>query len=188
MAWGRTSCAISNAVTALTNVKSTLSSAFSSLQANGNTNILEGLMWGWRTLSPAAPFTEGKTYTSPNNRKVIILMTDGQNSVTGLNNFDMSYYSAAGYAAKGRLGQATSNNSTLTSLLDDRTLIACTNAKAAGILVYTIAFGSGANVSQGLLKSCASNPKYFFAPQNSSDLVPVFQQIAQSINSLRIAQ
>ena len=91
-------------------------------------------------------------------------MTDGQNSVTGLNNFDMSDHSAAGYAAKGRLGQATSNNSTLTSLLDDRTLIACTNAKAAGILVYTIAFGSGADVSQGLLKSCASNPKYFFAP------------------------
>ncbi len=42
-------------------------------------------------------------------------------------------------------------------------------------------------MSQTLLKNCASDPKYFYAPQNSSDLKPVFLQIAQSINSLRIA-
>lgn len=177
----------SNAITPLTNSKAPLSSAISSLQANGNTNILEGLMWGWRTLSPSAPFTEGKSYTSPNNRKVVILMTDGQNYFGGTNNFNMSSYFSYGYAAKGRVGAATSNNTTLTSMLDAKTLTACTNAKAAGILIYTIAFGSGASVSQGLLKSCATDPKYFFAPQNSSDLVPVFKQIAQSINSLRIA-
>ena len=98
-------------------------------------------MWGWRTLSPGQPFTEGKSYTSPNNRKVIILMTDGQNNLGGTNNFNMSYYSSYGYAVKGRLGQATSDNNILTSLLDDRTQTACTNAKAAGVLIYTIALG-----------------------------------------------
>ncbi len=72
--------------------------------------------------------------------------------------------------------------------MDARTAIACANAKAQGILVYTIAFGSGASVSTPLLKGCATSANYFYNPQNSSDLVPVFQQIAQSINSLRLAE
>ena len=115
-------------------------------------------------------------------------MTDGQNNVGGTNNANLSEYSSYGYASKGRLGQVTSNSTTLISLLDGRTQQACTNAKAQGIIIYTIAFGSGAQVSQTLLRNCASDPKYFFAPQNSSDLVPVFKQIAQSVNSLRIAE
>ena len=92
-------------------------------------------------------------------------MTDGQNNLGGTNNFNMSYYSSYGFAVKERLGQATSNNSTLTSLLDNSNLTACTNAKAKGILIYTIAFGSGANVSQGLLQSCASDPSISSRPR-----------------------
>ncbi len=63
---------------------------------------------------------------------------------------------------------------------------ACANAKAAGVVVYTIGFGS--DVDANLLRSCATQPSYFYAPQNSSDLDPVFQQIAQSINNLRLSE
>ncbi len=178
----------SEPLTPLTNSRSALNSEISSLRAKGDTNIEQGLMWGWRAISPGAPFTEGKPYNAPNNRKIIILMTDGMNNFGGTNNGNMSAYSSYGFAATGLLGTPTSNNNTLDGWMDDRTLKACANAKAQGILIYTIGFGSGAAGSAGLLKACASDPSDYYAPQNSSDLKPVFQKIAQSINSLRIAQ
>jgi hypothetical protein len=178
------------AITPLTNTRATLNSAVAALAANGNTNILEGLMWGWRTLSPAAPFTEGKAYNAPNNKKVIILMTDGVNNLGGseLSDLNHSNYSSYGYAIKGRVGSSSSSNATLTTALNTRTLLACTNAKAQGIIIYTIGFGADASASAALLTSCASQPSYFYQPQNSSDLQPVFLSIAQSINSLRLAE
>ncbi|HEY5411497.1 MAG TPA: pilus assembly protein [Caulobacteraceae bacterium] len=179
---------VSNAITPLTSTLGTLTTATNALQANGNTNLLEGVTWGWRVLSPGQPFTEGKAYGAPNNRKVIILMTDGMNNYGGENNMNDSSYFTYGFARKGLIGQVTNNNNTLDDLLDAKTLTACTNAKAMGIVIYTIGFGSGADGSAGLLKSCASDPSYYYAPENSSDLDPVFQQIAQSINNLRISQ
>ena len=176
----------SQAITPLTNTLSTLTTAASTLTANGDTNIMEGLMWGWRVLSPGAPFTQGKSYTAPNNRKVIILMTDGYNNYGGASNMDDSYYFTYGFARNGVLGTATSNGTTLNSELDAKTLQACTNAKAMGIVIYTIAFGSSADSS--MLQTCATNSTYAFWPQNSSDLDPVFQKIAQSINNLRLSQ
>lgn len=178
----------SNAITPLTNTLSTLQTAANALQANGNTNLLEGIMWGWRVLSPGQPFTQGKAYGAPNNRKVIILMTDGMNNYGGVNNMDDSYYFTYGFARKGLIGQVTNSNTTLNSLLDAKTQTACTNAKAMGIVIYTIGFGSGANGSASLLQNCATQTTYYYAPQNSSDLDPVFQQIAQSINNLRLSQ
>ncbi len=178
----------SNAITPLTNTLSTLQTAANALQANGNTNILEGVMWGWRVLSPGQPFTQGKAYGAPNNRKIIILMTDGMNNYGGVNNMNDSQYFTYGFARKGLIGQVTNDNNTLDDLLDAKTQTACSNAKAAGVVIYTIGFGSGANGSAGLLQGCATQPSYYYAPQNSSDLDPVFQQIAQSINNLRISQ
>ena len=178
----------SNAITPLTNSLTTLTTAAAALQAAGTTNLLEGVMWGWRVLSPGSPFTQGKAYTAPNNRKVIILMTDGMNNYGATNNMNDSSYFSFGFARNNLIGQATTNGSAQNALLDAKTLTACTNAKAAGLVIYTIGFGSDADGSATLLQSCASQPSYYFAPQNSSDLDPVFQQIAQSINNLRLSQ
>jgi Flp pilus assembly protein TadG len=177
---------VSQAITPLTSTLSTLTTAASTLQANGTTNIMEGLMWGWRVLSPGEPFTQGRAYSAPNNRKVIILMTDGYNNYGGVNNINDSTYFTYGFARNGLLGNATSDNNALDALLDAKTLQACTNAKAQGIIIYTIAFGNTADSS--MLQSCASKPSYFYFPQNSSDLDPVFQSIAQSLTALRISQ
>jgi Flp pilus assembly protein TadG len=179
----------SQAITPLTNVRGTLDTAVAGLAANGTTNIVEGFMWGWRVLSPTEPFTQGKAYNAANNRKVIILMTDGVNNYGGASGDFYSTFFANGYAYHGNSGAPkTSNNTNLTTFLDGKTGAACTAAKAKGIIVYTIAFGSGAAASQNLLKGCATDPSYFFAPQNSSDLKPTFQKIAESINALRIAE
>jgi Flp pilus assembly protein TadG len=171
----------------LTSSRAPLDAEVNSLSASGNTNIFEGFMWGWRVLSPTVPFTEGKAYGTANNRKVIIMMTDGQNNPGGAYNANLSNFFASGFAINGHLAK-TYNNDTLAAVLDSKTVQGCNNAKAKGIIVYSIAFGADAAASQNLLKSCASDAAHFFAPQNSSDLKPTFIAIAQSINALRIAQ
>src|SRR5690606_1404776 len=47
-------------ITPLTNNYADLKRKVRNLQAEGNTNIMEGVVWGMRVLSPHAPFTEGK--------------------------------------------------------------------------------------------------------------------------------
>lgn len=179
----------SAAITPLTGTRATLDTAISALSAAGNTNILEGLMWGWRALSPTEPFTQGKAYTAANNRKVIILMTDGVNNY-GANSNNQNYgnFFTYGYAKDGHIGVTSSDNNTMVAQLDTKTQTACTNAKAKGIVIYTIGFGAGATASQTLLKGCASDPAFFYQPATSADLKPVFLAIAQSINRLRISE
>ena len=37
-------------------------------------------LWGWRVISPGAPFTEGSAYNDDKFVKAIILLTDGENN------------------------------------------------------------------------------------------------------------
>lgn len=58
----------------------------SQMVPNGDTSLLPGFMWAWRTISPNGPFTGGsgnslgpktpKSYNFTNNTKIIVLMTD----------------------------------------------------------------------------------------------------------------
>jgi Flp pilus assembly protein TadG len=173
-------------ITPLTATRSTLDAAVTAMAANGNTNILEGVAWAWRVLSPTAPFTEGAAYTTPRLKKVIILMSDGQNNYPGANNDNYSDYFSYGYSRKGRIGSTSNNTTTLIGKLDGRTKVACDNAKAAGVIIYTVALGTGADTA--LLGYCASDSTKAYAPTNGSDLTPVFQAIAASINLLRLSQ
>ena len=55
------------------------------LYASGSTYIPAGLSWGARLLSPQAPFGQGASYADvkdKNIRKVLVLMTDGVNTVS----------------------------------------------------------------------------------------------------------
>ncbi|MBL8551060.1 MAG: TadE/TadG family protein [Hyphomonadaceae bacterium] len=73
-------------ITPLTNAsgRNTVLNAIAAMQHwnGGGTDQVEGLAWGWRVLSPGAPFTEGRPYNDPSNpvRKVLVLMTDGENT------------------------------------------------------------------------------------------------------------
>lgn len=176
----------SAALTPLTSNRATLDAAVTMLDADGNTNVGEGLAWGWRLLSPSLPFSEGAAYNTPNLNKVIILMTDGQNNIPGRDTQNNSVYSSYGYIAKNRIGTTSQSSSTIRTKMDERLLLACTKAKAAGIIIYTVALGSDADAD--LLKTCATKSSYAYAPTTGAELTPVFQQIAASINKLRIAQ
>ena len=178
----------SNPITALTNRKSDIVSALNTMNAYGGTNIHEGVMWGWRTLTANAPFTEGLPDGTQHNHKIIVLMTDGENQMIGLNNENKSMYSAYGFASQGRLRPPTSSSAALKQMMDERTQRACRNAKRAGILIYTILFDFNNGETRELLKNCASDKDKAFTADNGSELIATFQKIASELSALRIAE
>ena len=186
------------AVQPLTNDKATITSRINAMVADGNTVIPEGLAWGWRLISPAAPFTEGSAYGQKDVIKVIILLTDGANDigegVSRISNGPFgTYFTAYGYkkipASNNQLGADA-----LTTL-NNKTTQVCNNIKAdkdgdpntTDILLYTISFDVTAQSIKTLLQNCASDPsKYFNSPSNEA-LASAFESIAAGLNQLRLA-
>lgn len=166
--------------------------AIASMRASGMTNISEGVAWGWRTLSPGEPFTQGRSFDDRDNKKIIILMTDGENTYSYANNHNKSAYGAAGYAKpfahpdQGRLGSNYSS-SAYGNAIAGRTREVCANAKAAGIKIYTVAFRlENDTATRSMLRDCASEPKYAFAASNGAVLIETFQNIGREIAKLRL--
>lgn len=192
---------VSKPLQRLTTNTTVLKSLINSLTASGSTNIHEGLMWGWRTLSPLSVFADGAPYGSGIS-KVLILMTDGANTwPENYNSPNGSQYFTAGYVqnADGSTpsphlppSQGFSSSYDQRKALDGLTQSACTNAKAAGISIYTIGFSVPSDPidTQGisLLKACATSSSQAFIANDSSTLISAFNQIAQSIGALRLTQ
>ena len=135
-----------------------LNSKIDAMAASGNTNVTIGLVWGWHALTANQPLTEGSE-PSPDKDKVIVLLTDGDN---------------------------TQNRWTKTgSAIDERTALACTNAKAANIKIYTVRVIDG---DATLLRNCATKPSMYYNVNQASQLNSVFSSIAQNLANLRIAR
>ena len=174
-------------VTSLTNTKSTVTTAINALDADGNTVIPAGLLWGWRVLSPTSPFTEGKPYDDEKWVKAVVLLTDGENMVSGgSNGHNKSVYNAFGYARSGHLGNTSGSNAETT--LNSKTATVCNAIKAKGIQVYTIGFQISSTTTQNMLKNCATKPDMYYNSPSNDQLASIFQDIAQGLGELRIAQ
>jgi len=171
----------------LTANETTVADAITALGAGGYTNIAEGVAWGWRVLSPGAPFTEGRDYTDKKNKKFLIVMTDGQNVYPAKSDHNLSRYGARGYASKGRLG-TTYTGAGYRGTIDTKAQSTCTAAKTEGVIVYTIAFRleSDANTT-ALLRACATSDDHFFPASNGSALIQSFQNIGREISNLRVS-
>lgn len=162
------------------------------LTADGNTNIPIGMSWGWNTLSPQGPFADGVAYNTPKHQKIVVLMTDGENTIAQRDTPNDGTYAGTGYIWQHRIirsnGQALTNgasDSTRTSALNHRLSLLCTNMKAKNIEIYTIRVEEG---SSTLLESCASSRDNFYNVTNSSTLTAVFQSIAGQIAALHLAR
>ncbi|BDA86969.1 hypothetical protein Sa4125_45110 [Aureimonas sp. SA4125] len=95
-------------ITPLTADFDAVKAAISQLKASGNTNITEGMAWGARVLSPAEPFTEGLS-PDADVQKIIVLLTDGDNTMRQLANAKGSAYSAYGYLSDWRWDKSYKN-------------------------------------------------------------------------------
>lgn len=178
---------------ALSQDKTEVKTAIDAMGASGNTNIGEGVMWGWRVLSPTLPFAEGRSYDDVENKKALIVMTDGQNTYSSSSNHNKSRYGAYGYAdpyeagAEGRLG-TTYTSTAYVSQMTQNTRTACANAKAAGITVFSVAFRLESDpATQALLRECASGTDKVFVASNGDALIQSFQNIGRQISQLRIS-
>ena len=135
-----------------------LNSKIDAMAASGNTNVTIGLVWGWHALTAGEPMTQGSE-PSPDKDKVIVLLTDGDN---------------------------TQNRWTKTgSSIDERTALACTNAKAANIKIYTVRVIDG---DATLLRNCATKPSMYYNVNQATQLNSVFSSIAQNLANLRLAK
>jgi Flp pilus assembly protein TadG len=181
-------------LTPLTNVKQTVLDAIDDMIADGNTNIASGVGWGLRVLSSTEPFTEGVDYDDENWRKIMIVMTDGENVWGDRNNMNKSMYGGYGYISQSapRLNIANVTNSR--SVYDTRTAKACDVVKSATgdpdnpIVVYTITFGSLDDTAKTLMENCATDSeKYYHAPDGAT-IQTVFQNIAEEINKVYLSK
>lgn len=164
------------------------------LEANGNTNIPIGLMWGWNTVSPGGPFSDGVAYNTPKHKKIIVLMTDGENTMSRMDTPNDGSYAATGYIWQRRVlkedGSALQQGATSTQrtqALDSRLKKLCANIKAKGIDLYTIRVEVDTGTNE-LLKGCASGRDYFYDVHSSSSLTQVFESIAGQIAALHLSR
>ena len=171
-------------ITPLTNDYNLIKSKVNQLQAAGTTNIMEGVAWGHRVLSPGEPFTEGAT---PDKvvRKILIVLTDGANNFGNNSTALGSEYSSFGYLVDGRLVEGGSSSTT--DAMNERTLAACTAAKNAGIELYTIRLEEPDVKTGTMLQQCATDAEHYFDAPSRSQLDDVFQQIKERIIVLRLA-
>jgi Flp pilus assembly protein TadG len=176
--------------------------------ASGSTLIPEGLNWGWRAISPTEPLTKVEAsqnqpasvisnYNDQHWRKVMVLMTDGDNALqsgshNGSNSTDYSSYGYSNEAvlANNRFGQVisgTSPQNTAQDVLDNITLRTCNQIKATGVELYVAGFGTGiSGTSLTNLQACASDTTHYVHATTDTALNAFFQEIANDINNSRI--
>ncbi len=172
----------------LTSNQANILDGIGNMVARGNTNIVQGLVWGWRTLSPSEPFTQGRAYTDNRNQKILILLSDGANWITPSRNFNKSLYSAYGFIKDNRLGTVSASSSMITARMNDRTAEACTNIKNTGITIYTITFDLNDSNTIDMMRNCASSNSHYYNSPSVSDLDGVFEEIAEKLRQLRISR
>ena len=173
----------------------------------GGTNQAEGLAWGWRVLSPTPPFTEGRPY-GDDVRKVIVLMSDGENTNVGSDPVFASDYSAYNHLG---LWRDYADGNILTDLLDgilfgimpaqyrrnirsangyvsyvnERQRQVCNAIKAQGIEIYVVRFRNG---DASLMRNCATSDKHYYRADNASELHAAFNAIGTGIGALRLTR
>lgn len=182
----------------LTDQKAMVLDQMNRLIPGGSTNTAIGAIWGWRTLSPGAPFVEAsdpETTDGQRWRKFMVLMTDGQNNMAATATHNMSEYSPYGYADENRLNLLTAADTDPNLVdnkyereFDNKTIRICHRARADGIKVFAIGFAISANsIPEKMLKACAVEPDAYFRAENAAALHEAFGQITDQIVELHIS-
>ncbi|WP_171904918.1 pilus assembly protein TadG-related protein [Hoeflea olei] len=155
---------------------------------NGSgTNIAEGLAWGWRVLSPEAPYTQAVPYDRDAASKILVIMTDGTNVSFGSEKtINKSDYGSYGFLSDGRINSATTQSSA-ESYLNSSTANMCADIKKLGIEIYTVLYKTSASSVVNLFSNCASRKDNFFMAKDVVSLKKAFSAIGQSVAGVRIS-
>lgn len=158
-------------VVPMTNNREVLDDAIDNMRADGFTLGNYGMVWGWRLISPEAPFTEGSSYNSKMWDKAVLMMTDGDNTMNHA------------YTAYGK----TNTHSIRPDEENERFLEVCNAMKEKGILIYTVTFYSNINArTKGYYEECASDESKYFDAPDQEELIKVFERISRELSNLHI--
>jgi Flp pilus assembly protein TadG len=156
----------------LTNNRGHVIASIDSMSPSDNTFIATGAVWGWRVISPGVPYETGQAYELIAQDKLIkamVLMADGMNTVSP--NYSDGKHSGSDTAAS-----------------NDLLAEVCTNAKAEGILIFSVAFDVTDTTIKDLLQNCATTPDNYYDASSGSELQTAFSDIANSLLSLRLTR
>jgi hypothetical protein len=137
------------------------------MTASGSTNQPVGLASGWQMLTPGNPY--GTPSVPPNTTRYIILLSDG------LNTQDRWW---------GNGQEGTSDD----AKIDDRMDLTCTNAKADGIVIYTLYVNIGGANDSVPLQKCATDSSKYFKLTSASQISTAFATIAAQITNVRVSK
>ena len=166
-----TSCG-STSVVPLSSDFAALKIKITGLTPAGETYAPAGLVWGLNVLSPGVPFNEAKPFDPDRRkpRKAMVFMTDGVNT--------KSMPSAT----------ATTHTGSSRADADKATSDLCTNIKAKGIEIYSVALMVDDTSAQKMLRDCASDPAHYFDATDTAALQEAFQLIAKSLQTPFLSQ
>jgi Flp pilus assembly protein TadG len=126
------------------------------------THIAVGVEFGLQMLSNSETFPGGVSYGDEETQKFMVVLTDGAQTEP-----------AFGPGGVRTVPQGESNLETL-----------CTNAKAKGITMITIAYDLDDNATTNRLKNCASDPdKNFFVATSAAAVAGAFDNIKTLITA-----
>ena len=152
----------------LNNDYANMRSVIANLVTEGDTYIPSGLMWGWRTLTREAPFTEAAA-TPQDAVTAMIFMTDGFNTRS---QNDVHHD-----------GNNRDSGVTLGATL-------CENIKSDGIHIYTVAYAipnvDDAEPTETMLRNCATDLSSSYNPDNAAQLESDFRSIGRNLVSVRL--
>lgn len=167
----------------LTTDKASLISQINALVPYDNTYIPEGLVWGWRVLSPNAPFADAAPYNSK-TKKILILMTDGYN--TNEPDPSLKYPDDTSWPqfGPGEYYNDWGNDGTA----DATTQQLCASIQAVGVTIYTIPFMVSDPNIKSILQNCASAPANYFDAGDITSLQAAFTNIGNQLTSAHLVQ
>jgi Flp pilus assembly protein TadG len=166
-------------VVPLTTDQTTLQNAINGLYAGGLTYIPAGLMWGWRTLSDTAPYTEGEGPTNAaarNIKKYVVLMTDGLNTMERNAGTPYLVYNGDGYG----------NFNTTAS--DNLMLEICEKIKNSNMFVFTVGFKLQQASMKSKMEQCASSPENYYDASSDAQLSEAYKAIARHISAVHLSK
>jgi Flp pilus assembly protein TadG len=187
--------------------RSKIQAAADNMQAYGNTMIAEGMAWGLRVISPTEPFTKVQLAPGiPNDaknkeiakfkkdgetkwKKVMVLMSDGDNMVAGAFNDNITAINGTAYGSYGFGKEAIANNrynttSAWTTNVNTATNNICSKIKALDIPVYVAAYGDTISATGvTTLENCATDKiaPYYMRATTPAELATFFDHVGEDV-------
>jgi Flp pilus assembly protein TadG len=150
-----------------TDAWSTLNTKIDGMDPEWSTNQPIGVAHGMQMLTPGDPY--GTPAVPANTARYIILFSDGLNT-------------------QNRWWNDINLMSTGSPRINARMTLVCDAAKAAGITIYSVYVHIGGLLESPPMENCASDAGKYYNLTSADQIDAAFQDIAQKITNVRIAQ